>query len=83
MCGVLRGVAQSGSARALGAWGRRFKSSHPDQCGPVVKRSKTPPFHGGNMGSIPVRVTKQYYNNITTTLQKYDIFQKVLTKSSL
>ncbi len=27
----LRGVAQSGSARALGAWGRRFESSHPDQ----------------------------------------------------
>ncbi len=26
-----RGVAQSGSARALGAWGRRFKSCHPDQ----------------------------------------------------
>ena len=26
----LRGVAQSGSARALGAWGRGFKSLHPD-----------------------------------------------------
>ena len=25
--------------------------------GPLVKRSKTPPFHGGNMGSIPVWVT--------------------------
>ena len=25
--------------------------------GPMVKRSKTPPFHGGNTGSIPVRVT--------------------------
>ena len=26
----LRGVAQSGSARALGAWGRGFESLHPD-----------------------------------------------------
>ena len=25
------GVAQSGSARALGAWGRGFESLHPDQ----------------------------------------------------
>ena len=28
--------------------------------GPVVKRPKTPPFHGGNTGSNPVRVTKQH-----------------------
>ena len=26
-----RGVAQLGSARGLGPWGRGFKSSHPDQ----------------------------------------------------
>ena len=57
-----RGVAQSGSARALGAWGRGFESLHPDQfaCaqhGPVVKRSKTSPFHGGNSGSSPDGVT--------------------------
>ena len=56
-----RGVAQSGSVRALGAWGRRFESSHPDQSfyttwllGQVVK---TPPFHGGNRGSSPLGVT--------------------------
>ena len=30
----LRGVAQPGSAPALGAGSRRFKSSHPDQCCP-------------------------------------------------
>ena len=53
-----RGVAQSGSARALGAWGRGFESLHPDQTnypirGPVVKRPKTPPFHGGYSGSNP------------------------------
>ena len=27
---ICRGVAQFGSARALGAWGRRFESCHPD-----------------------------------------------------
>ena len=27
-------------------------------CGPVVKRPKTPPFHGGNTSSNLVRVTK-------------------------
>ena len=56
-----RGVAQSGSARALGAWGRGFKSLHPDsyyspldgKYGPVVKWPKTPPFHGGYSGSNP------------------------------
>ena len=26
---------------------------------PVGQQVKTPPFHGGNMGSIPVRVTKK------------------------
>ena len=26
---------------------------------PVGQAVKTPPFHGGNMGSIPVRVTKR------------------------
>ena len=31
MLARLRGVAQSGSAPALGAGSRRFKSSHPDQ----------------------------------------------------
>ena len=57
-----RGVAQSGSARALGAWGRGFESLHPDQktrrqawlLGQVVK---TPPFHGGYRGSNPLGVT--------------------------
>lgn len=28
---VLRSVAQSGSARGLGPWGRGFESSHSDQ----------------------------------------------------
>ena len=58
---LFRGVAQLGSARALGAWGRGFKSLHPDsyyspsdgKYGPVVKWPKTPPFHGGYSGSNP------------------------------
>ena len=61
LCESLRGVAQSGSARALGAWGRGFESLHPDQTypvrGSVVKRPKTPPFHGGYPGSNPGGVT--------------------------
>ena len=69
---MLRGVAQFGSARALGAWGRGFESLHPDQgsfseMGKKAPRSrivwphgqavKTSPFHGGNPGSIPGGVT--------------------------
>ena len=54
---ALRGVAQSGSARALGAWGRRFKSSHPDQVWPRGQAVKTSPFHGGNRSSILLGVT--------------------------
>ena len=30
---------------------------------PVGQAVKTPPFHGGNMGSIPVRVTKKDRSN--------------------
>ena len=48
-------------ARALGSYPgcQRFKSvcSHQRPVGQVVK---TPPFHGGIMGSNPVRVTKLY-----------------------
>ena len=32
-----RGVAQLGSATALGAVGRGFKSCHPDHCGPLAQ----------------------------------------------
>ena len=52
-------------ARAIGSYpiGREFKS-HSRYHGftheafrPVGQAAKTPPFHGGIMGSIPVRVT--------------------------
>ena len=57
------GVAQL--ARAFGSYPKchRFKSSRRYQglfSGPawrVGQAAKTPPFHGGNTGSIPVRVT--------------------------
>ena len=51
------GIAQL--ARALGSYPgcRWFKSNCRYHFWPVGQEAKTPPFHGGNMGSIPVRVT--------------------------
>lgn len=47
-------------ARVLGSYpiGRWFKSYCRYQIWPVGQEVKTPPFHGGIMGSIPVRVTR-------------------------
>ena len=39
-CTDARGLAQSGSALALGARGRRFESCIPDQLGELAERSK-------------------------------------------
>ena len=52
------GIAQL--ARAIGSYpiGRGFKSNFRYQR-PVGQAVKTPPFHGGNGGSIPPRVTKK------------------------
>ena len=62
------GVAQL--ARASGSYPEchRFETSRryhrgarrPGALWPVGQVVKTPPFHGGNMGSNPVRVTKFY-----------------------
>ena len=51
------GIAQL--ARAFGSYPkcRWFKSDYRYHLRPVGQAVKTPPFHGGNMGSIPVRVT--------------------------
>ena len=48
-------------ARVLGSYpiGRWFKSYCRYHKWPVGQEVKTPPFHGGIMGSIPVRVTIQ------------------------
>ena len=35
---------------------------------PVGQAVKTPPFHGGNMGSIPVRVTIENFILVLVTL---------------
>ena len=70
MAAILRGVAQPGSARALGAWGRGFKSLHPDHfpgegsMWPRGQAVKTSPFHGGNTGSIPVGVISSLMKDI-------------------
>ena len=51
------GIAQL--ARVLGSYpiGRWFESCCRYHSWPVGQEVKTPPFHGGIMGSIPVRVT--------------------------
>ena len=56
----------SSVARATGSYpvGRKFKSHCRYHIWPVGQAVKTPPFHGGNMGSIPVRVTKK--DNVRT-----------------
>ena len=59
------GIAQL--ARALGSYpnGRRFKSSFRYHIRPVGQAVKTRPFHGCNMGSIPVRVTSKTKRTLT------------------
>ena len=57
------GIAQL--ARVLGSYpiGRWFESCCRYHSWPVGQEVKTPPFHGGIMGSIPVRVTNQKPRN--------------------
>ena len=58
-----RGVAQFGRAPCSGRGGRKFESCRLDSVFEnrryalwlVGQGVKTPPSHGGNMGSIPVR----------------------------
>ena len=54
---IFGGIAQL--ARAFGSYptGRWFKSDFRYHIRPVGQEVKTPPFHGSNMGSIPVYVT--------------------------
>ncbi len=58
-CTIYGGIAQL--ARAFGSYptGRWFKSDFRYHFWPVGQAVKTRPFHGCNMGSIPVRVTKK------------------------
>ena len=54
----------SSEARASGSYpaGHRFKSHFRHHIRPVGQAVKTRPFHGCNMGSIPVRVTNTNKN---------------------
>ena len=80
MCGIFGGIAQL--ARAIGSYpiGHGFKSNSRYQFNispqqrwvwPVGQAVKTRPFHGCNMGSIPVRVTKK---GIGVLMHPYSFF---------
>ena len=68
------GIAQL--ARACGSYPQcprfesrcRYQIKAQQSCAflirPVGQAVKTPPFHGGNMGSIPVRVTKKQSTSV-------------------
>ena len=57
----MRKWRNSSEARASGSYpaGHRFKSHFRHHNRPVGQAVKTRPFHGCNMGSIPVRVTSK------------------------
>ena len=52
---LFRDVAQPGSAHAWGAWGRRFKSCHPDLIKLLVRKIKPTFFYFTRL---------RYFNNI-------------------
>ena len=76
-------------ARAFGSYPKchRFKSSRRYQglfSGPawrVGQAAKTPPFHGGNTGSIPVRVT--IYGGLAQPVERLLHTQEVTDSSSV
>ena len=70
----------SSEARASGSYpaGHRFKSHFRHHKWPVGPAVKTRPFHGCNMGSIPVRVTK----NKRTPISVSFLFLIILTDNA-
>ena len=54
ICGGVAQLARANGSYPLGRW---FEPTRRYQMWPVGQAVKTPPFHGGNMGSNPVRVT--------------------------
>ena len=54
---IKRGVAQPGSASALGAEGRRFESCRPDQVWSHRLEVRMSAFHAEDRGSIPLGTT--------------------------
>ena len=81
------GIAQL--ARALGSYpkGRGFKSNfrYHDNLGchawPGGQAAKTPPFHGGNTGSIPVRVTRK--EKTGTQVSVFSFFGNIRTEQGI
>ena len=79
---ALHGVWRSSVAYVL--WEHGAKGSNPFTptiCGPLVKRSKTPPFHGGNRSSSLLGVTT-FFENFFTEIKifmtvKYHIQQLI------
>ena len=71
------GIAQL--ARALGSYpnGRWFKSDFRYQIRPVGQAAKTPPFHGSNRGSIPLRVTRKSDKVSLSLFQLNSFFERV------
>ena len=65
-------MAQFGSATALGAVGRVFKSHHLDRIcftqSPFRLEVKAVPFHGKDMGSIPIRDNITYLVEMVNTV---------------
>ena len=58
--GLHGGVAQMARAHGSYPWCHRFDSCRRYQkTRPLGQAVKTPPFHGGNRGSIPLGVTKK------------------------
>ena len=54
--------------------------------GPMVKRSKTSPFHGGNPGSSPGGVTKQVKGELVSIRRRvrfYRVFQNIEKRRGL
>ena len=70
-----RGVAQLGSASALGAEGRWFESSRPDHALRVWFNGRTSAFQADDAGSIPVTRSRTHRARASTrALLFWDVF---------
>ena len=71
--------------RACGSYPqcRWFESSYRYHTRPVGQEVKTSPFHGGIMGSIPVRVTICKLNGFVEVVNRYINLCKLLNNFKL
>ena len=69
----MRGVAQFGSARGLGPWGREFESLHPDQISYLMMRAFSSVGQSGRLitdwSAVRVREGPPTYSNINSIKQ--------------